>query len=221
MRTSSIRLLRVLSTLLFLPMACAVAPPAGQRAATDWKQATPPVANVVEPALEREPAKTPTVGVPASRDLVQLSPPVATLPESASPLVDDKPKTEAPRVVEAPPVIDEAQLSRERARAAILLLENTSTSVRAAVCSARSLLAPIPEAHRQEPVVVDAQKRLKSKEPGALREEQAEFEPNRMYLCRDNTPSPTCYCNGPKRGCCSHHKGVAGCEPLPTEITCP
>jgi hypothetical protein len=34
----------------------------------------------------------------------------------------------------------------------------------------------------------------------------------RMYLCRDGTPSPSCVCGGPKRGCCSHHGGVAGCE---------
>lgn len=34
----------------------------------------------------------------------------------------------------------------------------------------------------------------------------------RMYLCRDGTASPTCVCGGPKRGCCSRHGGVAGCE---------
>lgn len=35
----------------------------------------------------------------------------------------------------------------------------------------------------------------------------------RMLLCRDGTTSPTCECGGPRRGCCSHHGGVAGCEP--------
>jgi hypothetical protein len=119
------------------------------------------------------------------------------------------------------PVVDEAQLARERAKAAMVLVDNKSTGIRAAVCSARSLLEQIPEAHRKEPLVVDAEKRVKSKEPAALREEQAEFEENRMYLCRDGTPSPSCYCNGPKRGCCSHHGGVAGCEPLPTQFSCP
>src|SRR4051812_25255553 len=118
MRTSPIRLLRVLSTLLFLPMACAVAPPAGQRAATDWKRTTAPVAKSVAPAPVSEPAKTPAAEVQAPREFAQPAPPVATLPEPAQPLVDDKPKTEAQ------PVVDQAQLSRERARAAILLLEN-------------------------------------------------------------------------------------------------
>lgn len=31
-------------------------------------------------------------------------------------------------------------------------------------------------------------------------------------LCRDGTTSPTCTCGGPRRGCCSHHGGVAGCS---------
>src|SRR5690606_35771965 len=34
----------------------------------------------------------------------------------------------------------------------------------------------------------------------------------RMLLCRDGTTSPTCVCGGPRRGCCSRHGGVAGCE---------
>lgn len=31
-------------------------------------------------------------------------------------------------------------------------------------------------------------------------------------LCRDGTLSPTCVCGGSRRGCCSHHGGVAGCS---------
>lgn len=31
-------------------------------------------------------------------------------------------------------------------------------------------------------------------------------------LCRDGSLSPTCVCGGPRRGCCSHHGGVAGCS---------
>jgi hypothetical protein len=30
--------------------------------------------------------------------------------------------------------------------------------------------------------------------------------------CRDGTLSPTCVCGGSRRGCCSHHGGVAGCS---------
>ena len=36
-------------------------------------------------------------------------------------------------------------------------------------------------------------------------------EEDRALLCCDGTASPTCTCNGPRRGCCSHHKGVCGC----------
>ncbi|MEZ4302947.1 MAG: hypothetical protein R3B70_48940 [Polyangiaceae bacterium] len=36
-------------------------------------------------------------------------------------------------------------------------------------------------------------------------------EEDRPVLCCDGTNSPTCKCNGPRRGCCSHHKGVCGC----------
>jgi len=45
----------------------------------------------------------------------------------------------------------------------------------------------------------------------------------RSLLCRDGTTSPSCTCGRPKRGCCSPHSGVAGCEPmppLPKEIDC-
>ncbi|HRI70409.1 MAG TPA: hypothetical protein PK156_39530 [Polyangium sp.] len=202
---------------LLVLVGCATAP-AGNWAPNEWKPADAPVAKASEPAPPTKTVEAPPLNEP-SRTVPVVSPtepppsPVATLP--ASPTAEDKP---AP---EAKPVVDEGQLSRERAQAAITLLDNMSGGVRAAVCSARSLLAQVPTAYRQEPRVVEAQKKLKSKEPAALREEVAAFEENRMYLCRDGEPSPSCHCNGPKRGCCSHHGGVAGCEPLPTEITCP
>jgi hypothetical protein len=31
-------------------------------------------------------------------------------------------------------------------------------------------------------------------------------------LCRDGSLSPSCTCAGSRRGCCSHHGGVAGCS---------
>lgn len=34
----------------------------------------------------------------------------------------------------------------------------------------------------------------------------------RYLRCRDGSISPTCVCGGPRRGCCSRHGGVAGCE---------
>ncbi|UQA62658.1 hypothetical protein [Polyangium aurulentum] len=36
-------------------------------------------------------------------------------------------------------------------------------------------------------------------------------DPDRPLLCCDGTLSPSCTCNGPRKGCCSHHKGVCGC----------
>lgn len=30
--------------------------------------------------------------------------------------------------------------------------------------------------------------------------------------CCDGTISPSCVCGGPRRGCCSHHGGICGCE---------
>jgi hypothetical protein len=35
--------------------------------------------------------------------------------------------------------------------------------------------------------------------------------PDRPLLCCDGTLSPSCKCNGPRKGCCSHHHGVCGC----------
>lgn len=203
---------------------CATAS-AGHWAPNEWKPENASAANVPEPPLPTKTAATASTNAPAPKEAAPPapvapptqaapSPPVATLPESA-PIGVAEPPTETK------PAVDQAQLSRERAKAAIVLVDNASSGVRAAVCSARSLLEQVPDVYRQEPLVVDAQKRIKAKEPAALREEVTEFKENQMYLCRDNTPSPTCYCNGPKRGCCSHHGGVAGCEPLPTTFTCP
>lgn len=43
----------------------------------------------------------------------------------------------------------------------------------------------------------------------------------RGLLCNDGSTSPSCFCAGSHQGCCSHHGGVAGCEPAePVEFTC-
>lgn len=208
--------------LLVALFGCGTATPEGHWAPSEWKAEQAPAAKTAEPpapAKPSEPAPSPT---PATA-LLPTAPRV--VPETPPPVITPTPSPTA--AVETPPppaekpVVDEAQLARDRAKAAIVLLDNSAGGVRAAVCSARSLLVQIPDSFRKEPLVVDAENRVKSKEPAALREEQAEFEENRMYLCRDGTPSPSCSCNGPKRGCCSHHGGVAGCEPLPTQFTCP
>lgn len=38
------------------------------------------------------------------------------------------------------------------------------------------------------------------------------YEVIQVLMCNDGTESPTCACGGPRRGCCSHHGGVSGCE---------
>lgn len=38
------------------------------------------------------------------------------------------------------------------------------------------------------------------------------YELIQVLMCNDGTESPTCTCGGPRRGCCSHHGGVSGCE---------
>lgn len=43
------------------------------------------------------------------------------------------------------------------------------------------------------------------------RQRMKEMYPNGVLMCNDGTESPTCSCPG-KRGCCSHHGGVAGCK---------
>ena len=47
----------------------------------------------------------------------------------------------------------------------------------------------------------------------ASRQRAAQLRWQRSSLrCVDGTLSPSCVCGGPRRGCCSHHGGVAGCS---------
>lgn len=57
----------------------------------------------------------------------------------------------------------------------------------------------------------EAERRARERE---LRNEarRRETQTSIPLLCRDGTLSPTCVCGGPRRGCCSHHGGVAGCS---------
>jgi hypothetical protein len=52
----------------------------------------------------------------------------------------------------------------------------------------------------------------KQLEAAHARLERARERANAPLLCCDGTESPSCTCNGPRRGCCSHHKGVCGCS---------
>ncbi|WP_441288468.1 hypothetical protein ACSRUE_42025 [Sorangium sp. KYC3313] len=117
--------------------------------------------------------------------------------------------------------IEAARPPAERAALATEVLTSDGGEAKHAYCRARELLDPIEAKDRPAPDVRKALALMKAKEAPLLRVERAEFEKLRGLLCRDGTMSPTCSCHGPHRGCCSHHRGVAGCEPLPTEVSCP
>lgn len=109
----------------------------------------------------------------------------------------------------------------ERASLAVAALSDDGGEPKRAYCRARELLDPIDAKDRAAPDVRKALALMKAKEAPLLRAERAAFEKTRGLMCRDGTMSPTCRCHGPHRGCCSHHRGVAGCEPLPTQVSCP
>lgn len=55
------------------------------------------------------------------------------------------------------------------------------------------------QARAEKRRLAEEERRARQREPRSLR-------------CCDGTLSPTCLCGGPRRGCCSHHGGVCGCE---------
>lgn len=64
---------------------------------------------------------------------------------------------------------------------------------------------------RRQPTTSRPSRRLEQQQrkpaPSAKR-----YEVIQVLMCNDGTESPTCTCGGPRRGCCSHHGGVSGCE---------
>lgn len=89
------------------------------------------------------------------------------------------------------------------------------------VCRARVALARVRPEDRSVPEVRAASRLLTSAERADLRELRANFREGRSIMCSDGWIS-SCECSrSNRRGCCSWHGGIRGCEPLPTEITCP
>ncbi|WP_437606228.1 hypothetical protein WMF20_35230 [Sorangium sp. So ce834] len=117
--------------------------------------------------------------------------------------------------------IEAARPPAERAALATEALTSDGRDAKEAYCRARELLDPIEPKDRGAADVRRALSLVKVTEARVLQAERAAFEQTRGLMCRDGTMSPTCRCHGPHRGCCSHHRGVAGCEPLPTEVSCP
>lgn len=72
-----------------------------------------------------------------------------------------------------------------------------------------SAIAQADQRQRQQDALVEQRQRQRE-EAGRRREMQRRtMAPLR---CRDGTLSPSCICGGSRRGCCSHHGGVAGCS---------
>lgn len=91
-----------------------------------------------------------------------------------------------------------------------------------ALCAARRQAARIGADGRRDSYVREALRALAISERNELRALRESSRDYRMVMCCDGSASPSCTCRRRShRGCCSHHGGMCGCEPLPTEITCP
>jgi hypothetical protein len=91
-----------------------------------------------------------------------------------------------------------------------------------ALCYARWVLGRFTRADDAQQSVRAARKRVAAAERTLLRQLTREAEQGRGILCRDGESSPSCMCHGSWQGCCSHHGGIAGCEPIdPPTIDCP
>lgn len=110
----------------------------------------------------------------------------------------------------------------------VRVTEALSSGDGAGICRAKAIVGAVfLEEDLRAPETVKAKALVRSKETAILRKEWADGASDRAasrgLVCRDGSDSPSCRCSGPRRGCCSHHGGVAGCEPLPampTEIEC-
>lgn len=56
-----------------------------------------------------------------------------------------------------------------------------------------------------------AERKQRRQQAAAQRAAERRSRSYRSLRCRDGTYSPSCTCGGSRRGCCSHHGGVAGC----------
>ena len=115
-----------------------------------------------------------------------------------------------------------AQPPETRAKLAADLLKKTGDEARCGFCASAFYIASLTEAERKVPAVAQTLALHKMRAAQELAKDQREADGGRGLLCGDGTTSPSCTCGGPRRGCCSHHKGVRGCEPAEkiTEVSC-
>jgi len=64
---------------------------------------------------------------------------------------------------------------------------------------------------RQRQQAAQAEQRQRQREEARQRQRMETWSMAPLR-CRDGTLSPSCICGGSRRGCCSHHGGVAGCS---------
>ncbi|MCC7542409.1 MAG: hypothetical protein IT379_39690 [Deltaproteobacteria bacterium] len=103
---------------------------------------------------------------------------------------------------------EERRVAAERARQDARDARRDAEARRAEARSAPRRQAPV-EAQQDERATLRRETRA------AARQESQRSRSSRAdapLLCRDGTLSPTCTCGGPRRGCCSWHRGVAGCS---------
>lgn len=110
----------------------------------------------------------------------------------------------------------------KRAERAEKILAMANHEGKEKVCAAHAELASVSATEQSDPSVKRARTKIDASERAALDTMWKDQADGRAVVCGDGSLSG-CRCAGPKRGCCSHHGGVAGCEPLPereTEIYC-
>lgn len=123
--------------------------------------------------------------------------------------------------VEAARLAEARRTPAERVAIAQQILAHPSKGLHDRVCEARRALAPIPEAERRRPEIRAVLRVLRAAERADLREIRAAAADGRMILCCDGQTSPSCECGrSNRRGCCSWHGGICGCEPLPDQVIC-
>lgn len=153
------------------------------------------------PYWERVKAYWTAASAPSSSSAVaELSPGAIRQAEIASSIASVPPKT--------------------RASMALSLLDDPKVDRRKAVCTSRAYLDTLPEEQRTLQEVKNARSHLSSTELPLLHAERAEFEKTRGVICGDGTKPKNCRCGAAHESCCANHKGVQGCEPLPSRIRC-
>lgn len=146
---------------------------------------------------------------------------------SESPASEERPKKEQ-RVeqVQAPsaapePKPETPQERIEKAKVAIQKKEPAASDV----CEARAFLRSLPRDVTVSKDYRSVEAKIAAVERSIVAQERAAaLSEQRGIICADGSVSPSCVCGRIKRGCCSRHGGVRGCEEprkVEDKISCP